>query len=72
MYLQWQRSLCWYILSLRVLSLKELQKHNLSFPFLQPVDPIKLGIPNYPLVIKRPMDLDTVSKNLKKGMALPC
>jgi len=35
--------------------------------FLEPVDPIKLGIPDYNLVIKQPMDLTTVSNNLSSG-----
>lgn len=35
--------------------------------FNHPVDPVELGIPNYPLVIKRPMDLGTVMSNLRGG-----
>jgi bromodomain-containing factor 1 len=32
---------------------------------LEPVNPVKLGIPDYFEVIKEPMDLSTVEKNLK-------
>jgi bromodomain-containing factor 1 len=41
--------------------------HNISGPFLQPVDPVALGIPNYFAVIKKPMDLSTIQKKLKEG-----
>ena len=34
-------------------------------PFNKPVDPIALGIPSYPDVIKQPMDLSTIETNLK-------
>lgn len=33
--------------------------------FKDPVDPVKLGIPNYPNVVKNPMDLSTMEKKLK-------
>ncbi|KAJ3103185.1 hypothetical protein HDU97_010318 [Phlyctochytrium planicorne] len=36
----------------------------MNYPFLEPVDPVKLGIPQYPLIIKNPMDLGTISKKL--------
>jgi len=32
--------------------------------FLQPVDPISLNIPDYPLIITNPMDLGTIGANL--------
>jgi len=44
-----------------------LKNHSKSGPFLQPVDPIALGIPEYPSVIKNPMDISTLEKNLKEG-----
>ena len=33
-------------------------------PFLNPVDPVALGIPHYPQVIKRPMDFSTIERKL--------
>ncbi|KAI0701725.1 Bromodomain-containing protein [Earliella scabrosa] len=33
-------------------------------PFIQPVDPIALGIPHYPSIIKRPMDFSTIERKL--------
>lgn len=35
--------------------------------FLEPVDPVKLQIPTYFDVVKRPMDLSTMDKKLKDG-----
>ena len=37
-----------------------LMNHKSAAPFLQPVDPIALGIPDYPTIITRPMDLSTI------------
>ncbi|KAL9025092.1 MAG: hypothetical protein Q9196_006026 [Gyalolechia fulgens] len=34
-------------------------------PFLTPVDPIALNIPNYPSIVENPMDLKTLEENLK-------
>lgn len=45
-----------------------LQKHNCAEPFLRPVDHIALGIPDYPNIVKEPMDLSTVDKKLRNGM----
>ncbi|ORY37957.1 Bromodomain-containing protein, partial [Rhizoclosmatium globosum] len=36
--------------------------------FLQPVDPVKLGIPTYFHFVKRPMDLSTIQKKLDTGV----
>ena len=36
-------------------------------PFLEPVDPIQLGIPDYFDVIKNPMDISTIEKKLADG-----
>lgn len=41
------------------------KKHySINFPFLQPVDPVALNIPNYFEVVKVPMDLGTIQTNL--------
>jgi hypothetical protein len=45
--------------------LQQLKKNPNSWPFLEPVNPTRLGIPDYFDVIKEPMDLSTVEKNLK-------
>ncbi|EKX52032.1 hypothetical protein GUITHDRAFT_43993, partial [Guillardia theta CCMP2712] len=37
--------------------MKKLFKHKFSWPFLDPVDPVELNIPDYFEVIKNPMDL---------------
>jgi hypothetical protein len=39
-------------------------------PFLQPVDPIKLGIPTYFDRIKHPMDISTIQKKLDDNIYL--
>lgn len=38
-----------------------------SFFFGKPVDPVALGIPDYPDIIKKPMDLGTIRTGLKLG-----
>ena len=43
---------------------RELRKHKDAAPFLEPVDWKVLGIPDYPTIIKRPMDLGTVVRRL--------
>lgn len=40
--------------------LNSLMNNKTAAPFLQPVDPIALGIPDYPTIITRPMDLSTI------------
>ncbi|RUP51965.1 LOW QUALITY PROTEIN: hypothetical protein BC936DRAFT_144128 [Jimgerdemannia flammicorona] len=47
--------------------LDKLVSHQSSQPFQQPVDVVALNIPNYPKIIKRPMDLSTIRKNLDAG-----
>ena len=47
--------------------LDTLRKHQLADPFLFPVDHVALRIPDYPLIIKEPMDLSTVGKKLTTG-----
>ncbi|KAI9138386.1 hypothetical protein BKA69DRAFT_1040962 [Paraphysoderma sedebokerense] len=44
--------------------LKKLSGRVEAFPFLEPVDPVKLNIPTYFDIIKHPMDLSTIRKKL--------
>ena len=46
-------------------ALKEIRKHKDAGAFLDPVDWKALGIPDYPTIIKRPMDLGTVLQRLE-------
>lgn len=48
--------------------LKEMAKQPQNIWFLEPVDHIKLNIPDYPLVVKEPMDLGTIRNNLDRGL----
>uniref|UniRef100_A0A1J3J2W5 Transcription factor GTE8 n=1 Tax=Noccaea caerulescens TaxID=107243 RepID=A0A1J3J2W5_NOCCA len=48
--------------------LKKLWSHPHSWVFQTPVDVVKLNIPDYPTIIKHPMDLGTVKKNLASGL----
>lgn len=45
--------------------LKNMKSHKNGHPFSVPVDPVKLGIPDYYLHIKHPMDLGTINKRLE-------
>ncbi|KAI0724347.1 Bromodomain-containing protein [Cerioporus squamosus] len=47
--------------------LHQKQHYNIAHPFYEPVDPIKMGIPEYPRIIKKPMDLATMKKKLDAG-----
>ena len=40
---------------------------NVNWPFLAPVDPVALNIPQYLKVIKKPMDMQTIGQKLKNG-----
>ncbi|KAG0441576.1 SWR1 complex bromodomain subunit bdf1 [Dictyocoela muelleri] len=46
--------------------LKKLKKNSNAVPFLEPVDPVKLEIPDYFDKIKNPMDLSTIEKKMSK------
>lgn len=46
----------------------KLKKFEKVEPFLYPVDPVALGIPDYPLVITRPMDISTIESNARDGI----
>lgn len=45
--------------------LSELRNHKYSLPFDKPVNPILDGVPDYFLVIKKPMDFQTVQNQMK-------
>lgn len=47
--------------------LKSTMRHSFAQPFNVPVDHVALKIPDYPRIIKNPMDLGTVSENLRGG-----
>ena len=47
--------------------LETLMNDPLAPPFNQPVDPIALNIPSYPLIIKEPMDFGTIKRTLDLG-----
>jgi bromodomain-containing factor 1 len=50
--------------------LVEIQKpkyYAFTSPFMVPVDPVALNIPNYFTIIKKPMDISTVAKKLDEG-----
>ena len=42
-------------------------KHQHGWPFLVPVDTIKLGLPDYFKIITQPMDLGTIKKRLENN-----
>ncbi len=48
--------------------IRNLKKLKDVHPFLVPVDPIKLGIPDYLNIIKNPMDLSTIQRKLETGV----
>ncbi|CAF1696963.1 hypothetical protein YC2023_034335 [Brassica napus] len=47
--------------------LAKLMKHKWSWVFNTPVDVLGLGLHDYHLIVKKPMDLGTVKTNLEKG-----
>lgn len=50
--------------------LRELRKskyRNINYPFLAPVDVVALNIPDYPSIVKHPMDLSTIERKLNEG-----
>ncbi|EKX49800.1 hypothetical protein GUITHDRAFT_67457 [Guillardia theta CCMP2712] len=47
--------------------LKVLKNHKHGWVFSEPVDPVKLNIPDYLEIIKKPMDLGTVRTHLDNG-----
>ncbi|KFY08841.1 hypothetical protein V492_05861 [Pseudogymnoascus sp. VKM F-4246] len=47
--------------------LKKPKYQGINAPFLIPVDPVALGIPEYFKIVKSPMDLSTITDNLNSG-----
>ncbi|KAL2139192.1 hypothetical protein VTI28DRAFT_5521 [Corynascus sepedonium] len=47
--------------------LRKTKHYDINAAFMQPVDPVALNIPDYHKVIKRPMDLGTMSNKLSSG-----
>lgn len=45
--------------------LKNIKKNKSAVFFAKPVDPVALNIPNYPNVIKHPMDISTIEQKLR-------
>jgi hypothetical protein len=44
-----------------------LSSQSKAAPFMVPVDPVALGIPHYPEMIKHPMDISTITDKLENG-----
>ena len=44
-----------------------IKRHPSAAPFLEPVDPVELGLDDYYDIIKEPMDLGTVEKKLRNN-----
>ena len=47
--------------------LRQVSNNKNAVPFLQPVDPVALKIPDYPIIIKHPMDFGTIKTKLENG-----
>ncbi|XP_051752640.1 bromodomain testis-specific protein isoform X2 [Ctenopharyngodon idella] len=47
--------------------IKSLWRHHFSWPFRQPVDAVRLNLPDYYAIIKNPMDLSTIKKRLENN-----
>lgn len=48
--------------------LRQLRRGRDSIPFRAPVDPVKQNIPDYPTIIKNPIDLGTMQKKFSSGV----
>ena len=60
---QWELKFCEKVLS----ELSKPKYHNVSWPFMNPVDPVALNIPTYHSIIKKPMDFGTMRTKLDRG-----
>ncbi|TNM93171.1 hypothetical protein fugu_018573 [Takifugu bimaculatus] len=47
--------------------LKSLWRHHFAWPFHEPVDAVKLNLPDYHKIIKTPMDMGTIKKRLENN-----
>ncbi|EAQ84216.1 hypothetical protein CHGG_10620 [Chaetomium globosum CBS 148.51] len=47
--------------------LRKTKHYDINAAFMQPVDPVALNIPHYHKIIKKPMDLQTMSNKLGSG-----
>lgn len=47
--------------------LRKTKHYEINTPFMQPVDPVALNIPSYHKIIKKPMDLQTMTSKLNSG-----
>uniref|UniRef100_A0A8U8BKL5 Bromodomain-containing protein 2 n=1 Tax=Geospiza parvula TaxID=87175 RepID=A0A8U8BKL5_GEOPR len=45
----------------------QLQYLHKAWPFRQPVDAVKLGLPDYHKIIKQPMDMGTIKRRLENN-----
>ena len=50
---------------------KMMTQKKLSWAFNEPVDPVALGIPDFPAIIKHPMDLRTIEGMLTRERSPP-
>lgn len=50
-----------------LLELRKTKHYDINAAFMQPVDPVALNIPHYHKIIKKPMDLQTMSNKLGSG-----
>uniref|UniRef100_A0A1A8P2Q4 Bromodomain containing 3a n=1 Tax=Nothobranchius rachovii TaxID=451742 RepID=A0A1A8P2Q4_9TELE len=47
--------------------LKSLWRHHFAWPFHEPVDAVRLGLPDYHKIIKNPMDMGSIKKRLENN-----
>lgn len=60
---QWELKFCDKVLS----EISKPKYQHLSWPFVNPVDPVALNIPTYHSIIKKPMDFGTMKAKLDHG-----